>query len=72
MPGVHIFNISLTKNGNCRVTRFTAAGDVTPPVVLRRPDLERYFQGSVLVRGTLSDVWEDLDQVGIVEFSVID
>jgi len=72
MPGVLIFNISLTKNGSCRVTRSTAAGDVTSPVVLRRSDLEHYFKGSTLVRGTLSDVWEDLDRVGIVEFSVIE
>ena len=69
MPGALIFNISLINNGDCRVTRSTAAGDVTSPVVLRRPDLEDYFKGSVLVRGTLADAWRDLDQVGIVEIS---
>ena len=72
MPGALIFNISLINNGNCRVTRSTAAGDVTSPVVLRRPDLEDYFKGSVLVRGTLADAWKDLDRVGIVEFSVLE
>jgi hypothetical protein len=72
MPGALIFNISLINNGNCRVTRSTAAGDVTSPVVLHRPDLEDYFKGSVLVRGTLADAWKDLDRVGIVEFSVLE
>jgi hypothetical protein len=64
-----IFTISLLNNGNCRVTRSTTAGDVTAPVVLRRADLENYFKGSVLVRGTLADAWRDLDQVGIIEIS---
>jgi hypothetical protein len=72
MQGKLTFNISLMNNGNCRVTRSTAAGDVTSPVVLRRPDLEDYFKGSVLVRGTLADVWENLDRVGIIEFSVVE
>ena len=66
------FNISLMNNGNYRVTRSTTARDVSAPIILRRPDLENYFKGSVLVRGTLPDVWKDLDQVGIVEFSVVD
>jgi len=70
--GALIFNISLTNNGNCRVTRSTAAGDVSSPVVLCRPDLEHYFKGSVLLRGALADAWEDLDRFGIVEFSVVE
>lgn len=65
-----IFTISVLNNGNCRLTRSTTAGDVSAPVVLRRADVENYFKGSVLVRGTLADAWEHLDRVGIVEFSV--
>jgi hypothetical protein len=33
---------------------------------------EDYFRNARLVRETLAEVWNDLERVGIVEFSVIE
>jgi hypothetical protein len=72
MPHMAIFSVSLTENGDCRVTRSTRSGDISGPVVVRRVELEDYFKGCVLVRGTLEDALRDLDRVGIVEFSAVE
>jgi hypothetical protein len=72
VSSVFIFTVSVLKNGDCRVTRSTVSGDVSIPMIFRRAELEDYFRGTALVRGTLEDAWKDLDRVGIVEFSAIE
>ena len=72
MSSVFIFTVSLLKNGDCEVTQSTFSGNVRPPVLLHRTDLETYFRGAVLVRGMLEDALKDLDRVGIVEFTAFE
>jgi hypothetical protein len=70
--GLIIFTVALLKNGDCKVTQSTFSGNVRPPVVLHRTDLKTYFRGAVLVRGTLEEALNDLDRVGIVEFTAFE
>jgi hypothetical protein len=69
--GLLLLTVALLRNGDCKVTHSTFSRTLQP-VVLRRTDLENYFRGVVPVRGTLEDVWKDLDRVGIVEFTAFE
>lgn len=70
--GLIIFTVAQLKNGDCKVTQSTFSRDLRAPVVLHRTDLENYFRGAVLVRGTLEEALKDLDRVGIVEFTAFE
>jgi hypothetical protein len=72
MPEIRIYTISLLRDGNYRIIRATTSGDVSAPIILNRLAMEDYFRATKLVRGTLTQAWEDLDRVGIVEFTVIE
>jgi hypothetical protein len=69
--GLLLFTVALLRNGECKVTHSTFSRTLQT-IVLRRTDLENYFRGVVPVRGTLEDVWKDLDRVGIVEFTAFE
>lgn len=72
MPEVSIYTISRLRNGDYKIARSNASGSEAAPITLDRVAMELYFRGRTLVRGTLSDAWDDLDRIGIVEFSVIE
>jgi hypothetical protein len=72
MPMISIYTISALRSGDYKVERSQLSGQLSPPFILDRIALENYFMDAGLVRGTLAEVWNDLDRVGIVEFSVIE
>ena len=72
MPMISISTISALRSGDYKVERSQLSGQLSPPFILDRIALENYFMDAGLVRGTLAEVWNDLDRVGIVEFSVIE
>jgi hypothetical protein len=59
------------KKGDYKLVRSNISGDVSSPFILDRLAMENYFKDARLIRGTLTDVWNDLERVGIVDFSVI-
>lgn len=69
---ISIYTISALRSGDYKVERSQLSGQLSPPFILDRIALENYFMDAGLVRGTLAEVWNDLDRVGIVEFSVIE
>ena len=54
------------------MVRSQVSGQLSPPFILDRIAMENYFIDAELVRGTSTEVWSDLERVGIVEFSVIE
>ena len=69
-PELCIYTISLLNDGKYRLARSTKSGDVSRFLSLGRLDLQNYFTEKP--EGTLANVWKDLDQDGIVEFSVLE
>jgi hypothetical protein len=72
MTEVSIYTISRLRSGNYKIVRSRASGEARDQIILDRLAMELYFKDSTLVRGKLTDAWNDLDRVGIVEFSVIE
>jgi hypothetical protein len=72
MPMISIYTISALRSGDYKVERSDVSGQPSPPFILDRIAIEDYFGNAKLVRGTLAEVWNDLERVGIVEFSVIE
>jgi hypothetical protein len=72
MPEVSIYTISRLRNGDYKIVRSSASGNEAAPITLDSVAMGLYFSGRTLVRGTLTDAWDDLDRIGIVEFSVIE
>jgi hypothetical protein len=71
MPMISIYTISALRSGDyCKVERSDVSRQLSPPVVHDGIAMEDYFRDAKLVRGTLAEVWNDLQRVGIVEFSV--
>jgi hypothetical protein len=70
MPMISIYTISVLRSGDYKVERSDVSGQPSPPVVFDRIAMEDYFRDAKLVRGTLAEAWNDLERVGIVEFSV--
>ena len=69
---ISIYTISALRSGDYKVVRSQVSGQLSPPFILDRIAMENYFIDAELVRGTLTEVWSDLERVGIVEFSVIE
>jgi hypothetical protein len=72
MAEVSIYTISRLRSGDYKIVRSSASGNEAAPITLDRVAMELYFSGRTLVRGTLTGAWDDLDRIGIVEFSVIE
>jgi hypothetical protein len=69
---IWIYTISALRSGDYKVVRSQVSGEASSPFIFDRVAMENYFRDAKLVRGTLIDVWGDLERVGIVEFSVIE
>ena len=69
---ISIYTISALRSGDYKVVRSQVSGHVWLPFILDRSAMENYFSDAELVRGTLTEVWSDLERVGILEFSVIE
>jgi hypothetical protein len=69
---ISIYTISVLRSGEYKIVRSQVSGQLSSPLILDRIAMAGYFSDAKLVSGTLAEVWNDLERMGIVEFSVIE